>query len=209
MSEESSADLQRCRQLMSSLADGDQNAADAGCKLWATDARAREAWHTYHLIGDALRSDDLAATAPTREAEFLVALRRRLAAEPTVLAPAPMAPSKRPQPSLARRGWRMPAAVAAGFVAVAAVLVASRTQAPLADGAPVMASGPAVSPATPATPVSVAAPVQGLGEPQWQVVEGQVIRDARLDSYLRAHRRGPIGVPGGDAGRFETVVLER
>ncbi|HEY6132927.1 MAG TPA: anti-sigma 24 factor, partial [Rubrivivax sp.] len=88
----------------------------------------------------------------------------------------------------------------------AGVLVASRTQSPAADGAPVLASGSSV---TPATPGGLATPAQGLGEPQWQVVDGQVIRDARLDSYLRAHRRGPIGVPGSGAGRFETVVLER
>jgi hypothetical protein len=36
-----------------------------------------------------------------------------------------------------------------------------------------------------------------------------VIRDARLDAYLRAHRGGQAARPGAVSGRFETVVLER
>ena len=33
------------------------------CADWAADPEARQAWHTYHLIGDVLRSDDLASPA--------------------------------------------------------------------------------------------------------------------------------------------------
>ena len=36
-----------------------------------------------------------------------------------------------------------------------------------------------------------------------------LIRDARLYQYLRAHRGGPVALPGGATGRFETVVLEK
>ena len=71
------------RALLSALADGEADAAQAGCALWRDDAEARATWHTYHLIGDVLRSDDLAAQ-PARDAAFLAALRERLAAEPTV-----------------------------------------------------------------------------------------------------------------------------
>ena len=46
-------------------------------------------------------------------------------------------------------------------------------------------------------------------EPVWRAADGQLIRDARLDEYLRAHRAGSPAVPGGATGRFETVVLER
>lgn len=196
MSEESTTDLHARRQLMSALADGEVASAAAGCALWSSDADAREAWHTYHVIGDALRSDDLAA-APGREADFLAALRLRLAGEPTVLAPQPLpAPAAAPARS---RTWRMPAAVAAGFVAVAGVLLVARMQAPSAELAPVLASVPA--------PPNASA--DGLGDPQWQVVDGKLIRDARLDHYLRAHRGGQVAMPGGATGRFETVVLDR
>jgi sigma-E factor negative regulatory protein RseA len=45
------------------------------------DPQAREAWHTYHLIGDLLRG--LPPTAP----DFSARVSRALAGEPTVLAP--------------------------------------------------------------------------------------------------------------------------
>jgi sigma-E factor negative regulatory protein RseA len=196
MSEQSTTDLQARRQLMSALADGEVASADAGCALWGSNADAREAWHTYHVIGDTLRSDDLAA-APRSEADFLAALRVRLAAEPTVLAPMPL--SAAAAAPARTRAWRIPAAVAAGFVAVAGVLLVARTQAPSAERAPVLASLPA--------PPN--APADRLGDPQWQVVDGKLIRDARLDNYLRAHRGGQVAMPGGATGRFETVVLDR
>jgi sigma-E factor negative regulatory protein RseA len=199
MSEVSKTDLQSRRQLMSALADGDAASAADACALWSADPAAREAWYTYHAIGDALRSDDLMA-APAREADFLAALRLRLAAEPTVLAPAPRE-AQAPVASAAAvrpRGWRMPAAVAAGFMAVAGLLVAMRAQAPAADLDPQLASK--------STPQLSA---DRLGDPKWQVVDGKLIRDARLDGYLRAHRGSQVAMPGGATGRFETVVLER
>lgn len=197
MSEVSKTDLQARRQVMSALADGDAASAADGCALWSADPAAREAWYTYHVIGDALRSDDLVA-APAREADFLAALRVRLDAEPTVLAPAPMA-APAPGTAPARtRGWRIPAAMAAGFVAVAGVLVALRTQAPTADRGPVLASKITPQPSA-----------DRLGDPKWQVVDGKLIRDARLDGYLRAHRGSQVAMPGGATGRFETVVLDR
>ena len=62
-------------------------------------ARARR-WHAYHLIGDVLRSDDL-ASAPGRDAAFLQRLSARLDDEPAVLAPEPLAAWR---PSGARPG---------------------------------------------------------------------------------------------------------
>jgi hypothetical protein len=55
-----------------------------------------------------------------------------------------------------------------------------------------------------ASPAAAGSGAAALGEPQWRHVDGKVIRDARLDAYLRAHRG-----TGAVAGRFETVVLER
>lgn len=184
------------RELMSALADGQSDAA-AGVEAWSRDPQAREAWHTYHLIGDVLRSDDLAAS-PRSEVDFLASLRTRLAAEPPIVAPTPV-PAVVSAP--ARRRWVAPAAVAAGFVAVAAVVVTMRTIAPAGEGGPVVAKA---EPGAGATPVGTV-----VGDPQFQVVDGKLIRDARLDGYLRAHRGGSAAIPGGSIGRFETVVLER
>lgn len=172
------------RAQLSALCDGDLAALEDGCRLWREDAEARATWHTYHLIGDVLRSEDLAG-AGARDAAFLRGLRTRLAAEPVVLAPMP-------RPARPRRWrWAGPAAVAAGFVAVAGVLTVMR--APVADtGTPIAESAPAVLP----PPV---VPVVGV-EPSEPLASGKLIRDARLDRYLDAHQQfGGTTVLGGQS----------
>ncbi|MEN9418336.1 MAG: hypothetical protein RI988_1956 [Pseudomonadota bacterium] len=125
------------RASMSALADGellagppgDARALEAALSQWSTDASAREAWSTYHTIGDVMRSEDLAAHAGGDEA-FLQALRARLAAEPTVLAPGPLgregADTGDASSARRRAHWRVPAwlgasAAVAGVAAVAVV----------------------------------------------------------------------------------------
>jgi len=193
------------RALLSALADGEAAAAQPGCELWRDDAQARATWHTYHLIGDVLRSDDL-AVQPARDAAFLAALRERLAAEPTVLAPmSPMsvASAAAAAPATRRRhAWLAPAAVAAGFMAVAGVLVVARVSVPGVDG-PLLAIGgpsnPGLQRAGSGTPA--VAPL---------VIEGRFIRDAQLDAYLRAHREAmggaPVALPGGVPRNIETLA---
>jgi len=88
---------------LSALADGQAlpHEVAAACQAWRDDERQRERWHAYHLIGDSLRSQEL-ASAPQRDEAFLAALRQRLAAEPVVLAPAAVAPAHTPY---CRRPW--------------------------------------------------------------------------------------------------------
>src|SRR5450755_712026 len=122
---------------LSALADGelDAAAAAAACACWRGDANARASWHAYHLIGDVLRSEDL-AREPTRDAAFLGSLRSRLAGEPVILAPQQL-PLRGPVESRgaalgARRGlrgwpWMASTAAAASFVAVAGVYTLTRS----------------------------------------------------------------------------------
>jgi sigma-E factor negative regulatory protein RseA len=172
------------RQSLSALMDGrpDGSGLDGACSAWPSQSHARECWHTYHLIGDVLRSDEL-ATPPARDEAFLARLRGRLAQEPVPLAP-----------SHERGRWRQrlvaPVAVAAGFVAVAGVLVVLRVVSPeVAEGVPVAA-----------------------GEGPQTVANGQLVRDAWLDRYLAAHRRvshgAAVQVPGAVVRSVETIVLE-
>lgn len=177
---------------LSALADGEL-AADGvrrACTAWRGDAATRQAWHAYHLIGDVLRSDDLASST-VRDEDFLKRLRERLADEPVVLAPqaAPVAPATLSTSRRLRR-WHAGAAVAAGFVAVAGVLVVTRSPAP--EPAPGLAQAPAA-----VVPVAVSA--DAGGEPAPFVTDGKVIRDARLDRYLAAHQHfagaSALGVP--------------
>jgi sigma-E factor negative regulatory protein RseA len=171
------------RQQLSAAADGQADALDAACQAWRSSGEARRTWHTYHLIGDAMRSAEL-AQGPARDAAFLQGLRQRLAQEPVVLAP----PPTRPAPVASR--WWVPAAAAAGFMVVAGVVVVTRQAAP----------GAAAGPELAAAPVPASRPVLGPGPVA-------VIRDERLDEFLRAHQatRGGMGaaLPGGAIRRVE------
>ncbi len=200
------------RERMSSLADGalDAHAVASACALWRADADARATWHAYHLIGDVLRSDDLAHDAST-DASFMHALRSRLADEPTVLAPRPLVPAEVDPAAAAaaaaapgrggRWGWLAPSAVAAGFVAVAGVLMITRMPDNAAGAGAAVASLASI--ATPATPSAsalvLAAPA--VGDAQALAGNGQFVRDAQLDRYLAAHKQfagsSALGVPSG------------
>src|ERR1700712_1139887 len=81
-------DRSSSRRILSALADGDATESEAAraFQAWHEDDDARCSWHAYQLIGDVLRSEDLAAE-PAADERFLVALRARLADEPVVLAP--------------------------------------------------------------------------------------------------------------------------
>jgi sigma-E factor negative regulatory protein RseA len=168
------------REQISALTDGELAALEDGCRLWRDDADARATWHAYHLIGDVLRSDDLAGTA-ARDARFLSLVRTRLEAEPVLLAPA-----RRPR----RHGWALPAAVAAGFVAVAGVAVV--LQIPADSGAPALAV--ANAPAAPAV----------------MVLPARVERDPTVDRLVSLHRSavraGAFAVPGGVPRNYEAVT---
>ncbi len=200
------------RELMSSLADG--GLADPGTDLpsalavWRQDADARQAWHSYHLIGDVMRSEDL-AVEPGRDEDFLRRLRDRMESEPvhlgaavpvlvpvteTVPVPVLVRAGERVQPLRGAWGdpWRAGAALAASVAVAAVVLLVSRPGATGADAsAPVVASSgaPSVS-ALPAVAVNAV-----------------VLRDPRLDEFLLLHQmaRGglPMGAPGGTLQRAD------
>lgn len=188
---QSSPDLgssaQRQRQALSSLIDGDLPAGEvAGIVAgFREDDQLRADWHAYHLIGDVLRSEDLAA-APARDAGFLQALRKRLDQEPSRQDTPPlMAPASVPQATPADRrrwgGWLMaPAAVAAGFVVVAGVLVVNKSL---------------DSPPSAGSVIAQQAPASGV-----------LVRDVRLDRYLAAHRNLGTGLAGSGAGGAERTV---
>lgn len=182
---------------LSALHDGEAlgDDSDRACRVWRQDAAMREAWHTWSLVGDVLRSEDL-AQAPRHDADFLQRFRERLADEPVVLAPAPLVAPSASRASadsrsrLARlRRWTGPAAVAAGFVAVAGALVVLRTGAPGAtSAAPLLAGG---QPAAPLVQPVDAAKQGG----------GVLVQNPDLERYLAAHRQfaqGPsLAAPGG------------
>lgn len=190
---------------LSALVDGEVDATQAQrlCAAWRDDASTRATWYAYQLIGDVLRSEDLASD-PSLDAAFMMSLRARLAKEPVVLAPQPLGsgPRTRTNDGLRRRRtWIASSAVAAGFVAVAGVTVVLRGT-DETSAAAVMASSGATQASAPVTVVA-ATPVPRVvavePEPPMQTLNGQMIRDARLDRYLAAHKQfagsSALGVP--------------
>jgi len=196
---------------LSALSDGelDASAVTRACSAWRDYADARSAWHAWQLIGDVLRSEDLACR-PGHDAAFLATLRQRLSTEPIVLAP--QSPPEVLQPVHANAGrsarwsWKAPSAVAAGFVLVAGALVATRTPqtatpATAVADASVIAPGPTLAQAA----FPTFAPADPKSEPKFAprrlAGDTKLMRDARLDRYLAAHQQfagtSALGVPSG------------
>jgi sigma-E factor negative regulatory protein RseA len=152
------------QELLSALADGQLSGTELaeGLRVLGEDAEAVSAWRAWHLIGDVMRSPELAAGTPTDR--FMSRLSQRLAAE---AAPLPLAvesaiTAAEPANDAVFR-WKLVAGLAsvAAVVAVGWTLLSSQGMAPA--GAQL-----AAAPAT-----------QG----------GVMIRDAQLDELLAAHRQ--------------------
>jgi sigma-E factor negative regulatory protein RseA len=198
---------------LSSLMDGELDASAVGraCGQWRDDSGVRANWHAYHVIGDVLRSDELASDGG-HDAAFLAAFRQRLAQEPVVLAPAPMGAAGQVTVTRRRRAWVTPAAVAAGFVAVAGVLVVTQVSGGLSlRGTQADASLAKVQSPSPVMVVSMgsAASAGAADDLPAVVPNGRLIRDVRLDEYLAAHKKfGGSSVPGGPSGFLRNAAAD-
>lgn len=174
------------------LVDGRLTDADGAQVLQGvlSDPQALQAWHAYHVIGDVLRSPELAPQ--TDDLAFLAKLELRLAQEPerpavgavvpaqTMSAPSAVAPAvavvaiERQPANAAVFRWKMLAGVACvAFVGVLGVNV--WTQSSAGKDAQIAARAP--EPA--AAPLVVATQSNG----------GAMIRDPRLDELMAAHRQ--------------------
>ena len=197
------------RRILSALADGDATDSEAAraFQAWRDDPDARASWHAYQLIGDVLRSDDLAARPGADEA-FLVALRARLADEPVVLAPQPRIEAEAEalpiaaNASVRARRWQGPVAMAAGFLAVIGVLNVV--------GAFKQGAGPTLASTTSVNNSGVVA--TSLQTAPQTPAQTQAAAD-QLAPYLAAHRQssmsGPFQMPGSDLRNVSLVQPAR
>lgn len=164
------------QELISALADGQLRgeAFARGVEVAASDPVAREAWHTYHLIGDVLRSGELAAG--TLPSTFLSRLQSRLQQEQG-LATGTTSTQQQAEPALPQREaandasfrWKL----VAGFASVAAVAAIGWT----------VVAGLAAKPDQGQLAAAGAGTVIAGSE------RGAMIRDPRLDELLAAHRQ--------------------
>jgi sigma-E factor negative regulatory protein RseA len=160
------------QELISALADGQLQgeALARGVQAATADARSRQAWCAYHVVGEVLRTGR-AQTGAAPEA-FLARLRDRLEAEPAPRPAIAFIPAVHAQGAdrRAANDWRWK--LVAGVASVAAVGAIGWNMVGVAvspSGQPQLAAGPG----------GVTAAVQ----------PASMIRDAQLDRLLAAHRQ--------------------
>lgn len=201
-------DMSTTRELVSALADGQLRGEEFARALALTehseDARAQ--WHAYHLVGDVLRSDELAASS-ARDVAFAARLRQRLQQEVAMERPANAmkfvasgayvsraeGQNRTGQPSAndASMRWKL----VAGLASLATVMVVG-WHLTSNDGTAVEA--PQLAQAdVPVQPVAVEA-------------TPAMIRDPRLDQLLAAHQQfGGTSALQMPAGFVRNATFER
>lgn len=142
------------------------------------DSVDRSTWSAYHLIGDALRSDDL-AVHPARSQAFLAGFAARLEAEPHFIAPGQARAGRGPS-RLRRRA--APALAAAAAAAVLTWIVMPQWHGGASQGT--VQTAATSSRADGMQSVAMTNVPGGSGGQ-----EGNIIRDAQLDQYLEAHQQ--------------------
>jgi len=152
---------------ISALMDGELDADEARRQLSKVkeDRTLRTRWDDYHLIGDAMRGET--ALSP----QFDEILARRLAAEPTVLAPRRF-PSRRNRLGT----YAMSAAASLGAVAFVGWMALGPTGIAVSDSSKVPGAGTAPTLAGNAIPPTPTLP------------EANVPSDGRMNEYLLAHQ---------------------
>lgn len=199
------------REQISTLVDGQLTGRDFDLALnQMADDEACESWRIYHLIGDVMRSPELAAHA--RKPDFMAQLRLRLAAEARTPQASDQVPEKtaldlrRPAANDQVFRWKL----VAGLTSMAAVGV-------LGWG---LLAGPGTQPrgglelAALSTPVSAPAQANSRAavvDTGLNVAGGAtILRDPELDQLLAAHRQVAGDAAFGQmAGFLHNTTLER
>ncbi len=182
--------------------DGRLQGAEASAALrMMTSTEARDCWQVYHLVGDVLRSADLAACG--RDAQFVGRLSARLQHE---AAPLAVVPAARPVDTrdvlrpAANEGvfrWKMVAGLAS-FAAVAAI-----GWSVMGGIGPQAGNGAQLAQAQPGARSQVVTLMAAPGSETASAPAGPVmLRDARLDELLAAHRQTAGASALGNAAGF-------
>jgi sigma-E factor negative regulatory protein RseA len=171
---------------LSALIDGEWQGEDSAAFIAALDHEDRAAWSNYHLIGDALRSDDLALSASASRA-FMSGFAARFEHEAHIVAPS----ASRASGAATQRtlfGLRLaPAFAVAAAAATLTWIVVPQLQGVntglqnVSQVASVSSSGDRVQ------RVAMASMPAATAQPAVQ--DANIIRDASLDQYLEAHQQ--------------------
>ena len=184
---------------ISAFADGELSGAQADVVLAALRTeQGLAAWNAYHLIGDAVRSDEMAVEMSP---EFFSKFSARLDAEPTVIAPvAAPEPADRQDKRMVANGGGVGGltvrrfAIPALALSLAAAIVFILQPHPATVVATGVATPDVASTAAPAQQAATAAAVAPAGPAAGSPAvaslarEGEVVRDPKIDKFLDTHQ---------------------
>jgi sigma-E factor negative regulatory protein RseA len=189
------------KEQISAFADGELSEAQADVVLAALRTeQGLAAWNAYHLIGDAVRSDEMAVEMSP---EFFSKFSARLDAEPTVIAPvAAPEPADRQDKRMVANGGSIGIggltvrrfAIPALALSLAAAIVFILQPHPATVVATGVATPDVASTAAPAqqaaTTAAVAPAGPAAGSPAVASLarEGEVVRDPKIDKFLDTHQ---------------------
>lgn len=178
------------QELISALADGQLRGEEfaRAIDVAAADARARQSWCAYHVVGEVLRTGR-ASTGTPPEA-FLARLQQQLRQEQAAALPVvqPAILRKAQAPAANDWAWKL----AAGVASVAAVAAVGWNMwgGPAASGQPQLAAVPAA-----------ASVVEASATP--------MLRDPNLDKLMAAHRQfGGATALGTSSGFLRNATFE-
>lgn len=193
------------REHLSALADGELQGEDfAGAVAYAGTQEGQSAWRMYHLIGDTLRSAQMAQGAQVADPALLDRLRVQLVAEPqpgAALAASSIGSVAAPVRTVAREAanasvfrWKL----AAGFASLVAVVALGWNSYPAPGG------GAQVAVAQPPVEAAPALVVTANQAPEQPVM----IRDPRLDELLAAQQFGKTTALQMPAGFLRNATFD-
>ena len=203
----------RNTELVSALVDGQLRGDEFSLALAHLEAssEARQSWHAYHVVGDAMRTGQ--TTVSAKDADFVLRLRARLQQESLLLAlhragdlmtdnarPSGAQTRNAPQVTSANdNAWRLVVGLAS--VAVAGVMAWQGFQGYGSQGAQ-LATAPVATPATASQLAPSSAPLTAMGDLSTTLLSTTadkselamgtapvMIRDPQLDALLAAHRQ--------------------
>lgn len=204
------------REQLSALADGQLQGDELAQALeFAAQENGQSTWQLYHLVGDVLRSPELAQHQHGTRS-MVMRVREQLAQEPLhgrLQETAPVvAQIAHPATAVAANAsvfrWKM----AAGFASLAAVAAIGWSSFAGLQGAG--SSSAQLAAASASVPAAASVPAQSMAPPVVAVAgnEGQqvMIRDPRLDELLAAHKQfGSTAALQMPAGFLRNANFER
>lgn len=201
------------RELVSALADGQLRGEEFACTVeWINQTEeARLTWHTYHLVGEVLRSSEPVVSA--HDADFLQSLKLRLeetrqlrhviatdliASDQGATGASIQSDSKYMSANDSRFGWKL----LAGFASLSTMAVIGWQ---MASGGGDLSGAPQLA----QVPVQVPQPEAGLEQGGAGVDPQRMIRDPQLDALLAAHKQfGGTSALQGPAGFLRNATFE-